>query len=85
MALDEALTVAREAAIPVVVYHLKVATRSRWRTMPAIVATIDAARRDGLDVSATVYPYPVAGTSLGACLPDWVHAGGERAMLTRLT
>jgi len=85
VALDEALTVAREAAIPVVVYHLKVATRSRWRTMPAIVATIDAARRDGLDVSATVYPYPVAGTSLGACLPDWVHAGGERAMLTRLT
>ncbi|MGI8672503.1 MAG: N-acyl-D-amino-acid deacylase family protein, partial [Luteitalea sp.] len=84
VALDEALTVAREAAIPVVVYHLKVATRSRWHTMPGIVATIEAARQRGLDVSATVYPYPVAGTSLDACLPDWVHAGGERAMLARL-
>lgn len=84
-ALDEAIAIAERASIPVVVYHLKIATRSKWKTMPAIVARIEQARARGLDVSATAYPYPVAGTSLGASLPDWVHDGGERAMLRRLT
>lgn len=83
-ALDEAITIAERASIPVVVYHLKIATRSKWKTMPAIVSRIEQARARGLDVSATAYPYPVAGTSLGASLPDWVHDGGERAMLRRI-
>lgn len=83
-AIDEAITIGDAARIPVVIYHLKVATRARWGTMPAIVERIETARRRGLDVTATAYPYPVAGTSLGASLPDWVHEGGERAMLRRL-
>lgn len=83
-AIDEALAIGEAAAIPVVVYHLKVATRAKWGSMPAIVRRIEAARARGLDVSATAYPYPVAGTSLGASLPDWVHEGGERAMLRRI-
>lgn len=83
-AIDEAMAIGEAARIPVVIYHLKVATRARWGSMPAIVQRIEAARRRGLDVSATAYPYPVAGTSLGASLPDWVHEGGERAMLRRL-
>ena len=46
-AIDEAVRVGREADIPVVIYHLKVATRSRWKTMPAIVARIEQARANG--------------------------------------
>ena len=83
-AIDEAVHVGREADIPVVIYHLKVATRSRWKTMPAIVARIAQARTNGVDVSATAYPYPIAGTSLRASLPDWVQDGGETAMIRRL-
>lgn len=83
-AIDEAIRIGEAASIPVVIYHLKVATKARWKTMPAIVQRIEAARARGLDVTATAYPYPVAGTSLGASLPDWVHEGGERAMLRRI-
>ena len=83
-ALDEAITIGERAAIPVVVFHLKIATRAKWKTMPAVVARIEQARARGIDVSATAYPYPVAGTSLDACLPDWVHDGGEKAMLARI-
>ncbi len=83
-ALDEAITIAEQASIPVVIYHLKIATRAKWLTMPAIVGRIEQARARGLDVSATAYPYPVAGTSLDASLPDWVHDGGDAAMLRRL-
>lgn len=83
-AIDEAISIAERADIPVVIYHLKIATRAQWKTMPQVVRRIEQARARGLDVSATAYPYPVAGTSLGASLPDWVHEGGERAMLRRL-
>jgi len=83
-AIDEAIRVAQEAGVRVVIYHLKVATRARWKSMPAVIDRIARARARGLDVSATAYPYPVAGTSLAASLPDWVHDGGETAMLQRL-
>ncbi len=83
-ALDEAIAIAGSADIPVVIYHLKIASRSAWGTMPAVVARIGKARARGLDVSATAYPYTVAGTSLDASLPDWVHEGGDAALLRRL-
>lgn len=83
-ALDEAIAIGERASIPVVVFHLKIATKTKWKTMPAVVARIERSRARGIDVSATAYPYPVAGTSLDACLPDWVHDGGEKAMLARL-
>ncbi len=83
-ALDEAVTIGREAGLPVVVYHLKVAERSRWGTMPDVLAKIEEARASGVDISATQYPYTVAGTSLDACLPDWVLEGGTGAALRRL-
>lgn len=84
VALDEAIAIGREAGVPVVVFHLKVASRARWGSMPAVVDTIDRARAAGVDVSATQYPYTVAGTSLDACLPDWVLEGGTSAALRRL-
>ena len=55
-ALDEAIAVADQASIPVVIYHLKIATRAKWKSMPAIVARIERARArtrrlgDGLPV-----------------------------------
>ncbi len=83
-ALDEAITIGREAGVPVVVFHLKVASKARWGSMQEVVDTISRARTSGVDVSATQYPYTVAGTSLDACLPDWVLEGGLAAALRRL-
>lgn len=83
-ALDEAITIGRDARIPVVVFHLKVASRAQWGSMAVHVKTIEQARAADVDVSATQYPYTVAGTSLDACLPDWVLDGGVTAALRRL-
>lgn len=83
-ALDEAITIGRDAGIPVVVFHLKVASRAQWGSMAVHVRTLEQARANGVDVSATQYPYTVAGTSLDACLPDWVLEGGVAAALRRL-
>lgn len=80
-ALDEAIRIGREASLPVVVYHLKVAARANWGRMGEAIAKLEAA---GPTVSATMYPYTAGGTSLAATLPLWVQAGGREAMMARL-
>lgn len=83
-ALEEAFRIGREAAIPVEVWHLKVAGRQNWGKMPQIVAAIEKARAEGVDVTADQYPYLAGATSLSAVIPPKYHDGGSEAMLARL-
>lgn len=83
-ALDEAFRIGREAKIPVQIYHLKVSGRNNWGKMPQVVARIEEARAQGLDVTADQYPYVAAATSLGASIPPEFHAGGREAFINRL-
>jgi dihydroorotase/N-acyl-D-amino-acid deacylase len=82
--LDEVFRVAREAKIRAQVWHLKTAYRRNWGRMPDVLAKIEAARAEGLDVSANQYPYNRASNGLDACLPPWVREGGREALLKRL-
>src|SRR2546429_4987720 len=87
-ALDESLSevfdIARRAQIPVEIWHLKPAYKKNWGRMPEVLAKITAARAQGLDISADIYPYVAGSTSLSACLPPWALEGGTEKMLTRL-
>ncbi len=87
-ALDESLAevfeIARRAQIPVEIWHLKAAYKKNWGRMPEVLAKIERARAQGLDITADVYPYVAASTSLSACLPPWVLEGGTEKMLSRL-
>jgi N-acyl-D-amino-acid deacylase len=83
-ALNETFRIAREADIPVEIWHLKVAGKANWGRMPHVLARIDSARRAGLDVTADQYPYIASATSLDATIPAWAHAGGTDSMLARL-
>jgi N-acyl-D-aspartate/D-glutamate deacylase len=83
-AIDEAIGIGRDAELPVVIYHLKVAAKANWGRMSEVVAKIDKARAQNLKVSATMYPYTAGGTSLAATLPLWVQEGGREKMLERL-
>jgi N-acyl-D-amino-acid deacylase len=84
-ALDEAIAIGREAKIPVVIFHLKVAAREHWGTMGQVVAKLRDANTNGARVHATMYPYTAGGTGLAASLPLWVQEGGREQMLARLT
>jgi len=68
-AFDEALTIGREADIPVEIWHLKRAGRENWGDMPRVLARIDSARAAGIDVTADVYPYQASATGLDASIP----------------
>ncbi|MBV9924905.1 MAG: D-aminoacylase [Acidobacteria bacterium] len=82
--LAEVFEIARRADIPAEIWHLKTAYRKNWGRMPQVLAKIRAARARGLDVTADVYPYTAASTSLSACLPPWAIEGGTEKMVARL-
>jgi dihydroorotase/N-acyl-D-amino-acid deacylase len=82
--IDEALRIGREGHIPVEIWHLKVAGQSNWGRMPEVVAKIQAARAQGVDVTADTYAYTAWFNSLSAFIPPWAHDGGDAKMIERL-
>ena len=82
--LDEVIRIAREAHIPVEIWHFKVAGKPSWGRMPEAVAKIDAARGEGVDLAADTYAYTAWGNGLSAFIPPWAHDGGTAKLLARL-
>jgi dihydroorotase/N-acyl-D-amino-acid deacylase len=83
-AIDEAIRIAREARTAVEIWHLKAAGKRNWGRMPEVIAKIEAARRDGVDLTADTYAYPAWFNSFSAFIPPWAHEGGDDKMLARL-
>jgi N-acyl-D-amino-acid deacylase len=83
-AIREALTVGREAGVPVHIYHLKAAGRENWPLMERALALIDSARTSGMDVTADIYPYLRNGIGLGSFLHPRHYAAGGAAFLATL-
>jgi len=83
-AIDEAIRIGREAHIPVEIWHIKVAGKENWGRMPEVVAKINAARADGLDISANTYAYTAWFNTMSAFIPPWAHDGGDTKLVERL-
>jgi N-acyl-D-amino-acid deacylase len=83
-ALDELIEVARKTGVTAEVYHLKVSGRSNWHKLDELIARIEAARVEGLRITADMYTYPASSTGLDATMPAWVQEGGHRAWVERL-
>ncbi len=75
--LDEALAIAQRTGVATEIYHLKAAGKPNWSKMPEVIRRIDAARGEGIDITADMYPYEAAGTGLASCLPPWAEADGK--------
>ena len=83
-AVDEALTIGREARVPVHISHIKALGVAVEGQSGAVIAAIRAARAAGQDVTADQYPWSASGTTLVASLvPGWAQDGGRAAMLAR--
>lgn len=83
-ALDETIAIARATGQRAEAYHLKAAGEKNWPKMAQAIDRINAARAEGLQVSADMYAYTAGATMLAASMPPWVHAGGFEAMVRRL-
>lgn len=83
-AVKEALDVGGAAQCPVEISHLKVDAPSRWGASAKALAMIDAARAKGMNVTADVYLYDAASSTLGIRFPSWVLEGGQDKINERL-
>ena len=82
--LEELLTIARAAGIRAEIYHLKTAGRENWPKMDQVIARVEKARAEGLQITADVYTYPAGSTGLNSTMPPWVQDGGFEASIRRM-
>ncbi len=75
--IDEVIRISRESGIPAEIYHLKASGLRNYAKGPQAIARINAARAEGLDVQADMYPYTAGATGLSSCLPPWSAADGK--------
>lgn len=83
-AVDELIRIAREANVPAEIYHLKASGRANWDKLDDIIAKVEAARAEGLKITADMYVYPASSTGLDAAMPLWVQEGGYDKWAERL-
>lgn len=83
-ALDELLSIARRAKIRAEVYHIKASGRRNWSKLDEMFRRIEAARAEGLHITADMYMYHASATGLDSIMPPWVQEGGHRAWVERL-
>lgn len=83
-AVDELITIAREAHLPAEIYHLKAGGKNNWPKLDAVVQKIEKARKEGLAITADMYPYPAGATGLTASFPPSLQDGGFDKLRERL-
>ncbi|MEP6746436.1 MAG: serine hydrolase [Bacteroidota bacterium] len=55
--IEEIINIGREAKLPVQISHFKIAMRSKWGNSNEILAQLQQARAEGIDITADCYPY----------------------------
>ena len=83
-AIAETINIGRQAHMPVEISHFKVG-KPNWGASGKMIAMVDSARKEGIDVTVDTYPYTASSTTLNILLPDWLKDGGSAATLKRLS
>ncbi|MFL6857284.1 MAG: amidohydrolase family protein [Allosphingosinicella sp.] len=83
-AIDELVEIARQSGGPAEIYHFKQSGKSNWGKLDAAVARVEAARGEGLRITADMYTYAASSTGLDAAMPLWIQEGGIEKWVARL-
>jgi N-acyl-D-amino-acid deacylase len=83
-AIDELIEISRKSGAPAEIYHFKQAGQVNWNKLNPAIAKVNAARAEGLRITADMYTYPAGATGLDAAMPVWVQAGGLEKWIERL-
>jgi N-acyl-D-aspartate/D-glutamate deacylase len=68
-AIDEIINIGREAKLPVQISHIKLALKDDWGTAPNLLATLQNARAEGIDITADCYPYDFWNSTVRVLFP----------------
>lgn len=83
-ALDELFRIAREGGIRAEISHIKLAGNSAWGKGPQVLAAIEKARAEGLDITHDQYAYTASSTGISTLIPSEFREGGGQAFRQRL-
>jgi dihydroorotase/N-acyl-D-amino-acid deacylase len=83
-AINEAITISKEADIPVILTHHKVIGKPMWGQSVKTLAMVDSARALGLNIMLDQYPYNASHTGISVLIPSWARAGGNEAFKERI-
>ncbi len=76
-AIDEIILIGRETGRPVQISHVKLAMKRLWGSAPDLIAKLNAAREEGIDITADIYPYEYWQSTIMVLLPDRDHTNRE--------
>jgi N-acyl-D-amino-acid deacylase len=82
--VEELINIVRETGVRGEIYHLKVSHKRNYNKLDQVIAMIEAARNEGLPVTADIYTYNASSTGLNYDLPAWVKEGGHEKLVSRL-
>jgi N-acyl-D-amino-acid deacylase len=83
-AVNEVIRIGREARMPVHISHIKALGVDVWGQSDTVIKLMTKARAEGIDISASQYPYTASGSSVGASLlPRWAETGGGDSLRWR--
>jgi N-acyl-D-amino-acid deacylase len=80
LAVREMVSVAREARVPLQISHLIFVGRRTWSTVNEILADIEQAKNDGVDVAFDTFPYTCGNTTIRIIFPAWSQNGLEELL-----
>src|SRR5258706_294239 len=84
-ALDEVFRIAREARVRAEVSHIKLSGPSAWGQATRVLAYIEKARAEGLDITEDEYAYTASSTGISQLIPDSAFDGGRSKFLERIS
>ncbi len=76
-AVQELITISKEAKIRSEIYHFKAAGNSNWQLMEEAIKLINNARNEGLSITSNMYMYNASSTGLNILLPEWAKEEGH--------
>ena len=83
-ALEETFRIAREANVRTEISHLKLSGPVAWGQAEQVLAAIERARDEGLDITQDQYAYTASSTGLSQLIPSWAVEGGRDGFARRL-
>lgn len=83
-AVEELITIAKEAGVHGEIYHLKAAGIGNWGKMDSVIRRVERARKEGIDIAANMYTYTAGATGMTAAFPPSLQDGGFGKLWQRL-
>ena len=84
--LEELKAISKEARIPAQNSHIKLAVPEVWKHAPAVRKWIAEARKQGLDITADVYPYLYWQSTITVLMPEhsWTSVAAWEKLLLEI-